>query len=177
LRVEEIDERLKHGTKAWRIQHWQVIRCALVHPKPAAEIALELGLVRQTVHNLIEAYNRHGPVALETPGRGQRQRAYLSLAQEQAMIESFRPKGAAGQLSTARQLKTALWRKRLAIRWPRAPSTASSSAITGTKLFPDPVTRRSRTEYVVDPGKNCRCECQRLNVQFHISALPVAGLR
>ena len=46
LRVEEIDERIKHTTEAWRMRRWQVIRCALVHPKPAAEIALEVGLSR-----------------------------------------------------------------------------------------------------------------------------------
>jgi hypothetical protein len=38
----------------------------------------------------VAAYNRHGPSALETPGRGQRQRAYLSLEQERAVVEQFR---------------------------------------------------------------------------------------
>ncbi|HZC00818.1 MAG TPA: hypothetical protein VE844_05480, partial [Gammaproteobacteria bacterium] len=46
------DERIKQCTAPWRIRRWQVIRCALVNPKPAAEIALEVGLARQTVHNL-----------------------------------------------------------------------------------------------------------------------------
>lgn len=108
LRVEEMDERLKRCTESWRIRRWQVIRCALVHPKPAAEIALELGLARQTVHNLIAAYNRHGPAALETPGRGQRQRAYLSLEQEQAVVAPFLHRSAVGQLSTVLPLKAAL---------------------------------------------------------------------
>jgi hypothetical protein len=89
LRVEEIDARIKACTAAWRIRRWQVIRCAFVHPKPAAEIALEVGLARQTVHNLIAAYNRRGPAAVETPGHGQRQRAYLSLGQEQRLVTRF----------------------------------------------------------------------------------------
>ena len=89
LRVEEIDEQIKHGTESWRIRRWQVIRCALGHPKPAAEMALEVGLARQTVHNLVTAYNRHGFAGIETPGRGQRQRAYLSLEQEQAVVDRF----------------------------------------------------------------------------------------
>jgi predicted transcriptional regulator len=44
--------------------------CAGQRLKPAAEIALEVGLARQTVHNLVAAYNRHGPSALETAGEG-----------------------------------------------------------------------------------------------------------
>jgi transposase len=108
LRVEEIDEHIKHTTEAWRMRRWQVIRCALVHPKPAAEIALEVGLARQTVHNLVAAYNRHGPKALESPGKGQRQRAYLSLEQEQAVVDQFLKQSEAGRVSTALQLKPAL---------------------------------------------------------------------
>jgi transposase len=110
LRVEEIDARLRRCTEPWRIRRWHVIRCALVHPKPAAEIALEVGLARQTVHNLVAAYNRQGPQVLETPGHGQRQRAYLSLRQEQALVDKFRKKSAAGQISTAPQCKPVIER-------------------------------------------------------------------
>jgi biotin operon repressor len=108
LQVDEIDERIKHATEAWRIRHWQVIRCALVNPKPAAEIALEIGLARQTVHNLVAAYNRHGPKVLESPGKGRRQRAYLSLGQEQAVVDQFLKQGEAGRVSTGLQVKPAL---------------------------------------------------------------------
>jgi transposase len=108
LRVEGIDARIKRCTEPWRIRRWQVIRCALVHPKPAAEIGRELGLARQTVHNLVAAYNRQGPQALETPGHGQRQRAYLSVEQEQALVDKFLKKSALGQVSTGSQIKPAL---------------------------------------------------------------------
>ena len=107
LRVEEIDERLKRCTAPWRVRRWQVIRWALVNPKPAAELAPEVGLARQTVHNLVAAYNRHGPQALEAPGQGQRQRAYLSLEQERAIVERFVKRSAAGQVSTGIQIKPA----------------------------------------------------------------------
>ena len=108
LQVEEIDERIKHATEAWRIRRWQVVRCALVHPKPAAEIALEIGLARQTVHNLVAAYNRHGPKALESPGKGRRQRAYLSLEQEQVVVDQFLKQSEVGRVSTGLQVKPAL---------------------------------------------------------------------
>ena len=108
LQVEGIDERIKQCTAPWRIRRWQVIRCALVPPKPAAEIALQIGLARPTVHNLGAAYNRHGPRALETPGRGQRQRTYLSLEQEQAVVDPFLKHSEVGQVSTGLQIKAAL---------------------------------------------------------------------
>ena len=108
LQVEEIDERIEHTTEAWRMRRWQVIRCALVHPKPAAEIALEVGLARQPVHNVVAAYNRHGPPVLETLGKGQRQRAYLSLEQEQAVVGHFLKQSEVGRVSTGRQVKPAL---------------------------------------------------------------------
>ena len=63
---------------------------------------------RQTVHNLVAAYNRHGPKALETPGKGQRQRAYLSLEQEQAIVDQFLKQSELGQVSTGLQVKPAL---------------------------------------------------------------------
>lgn len=107
LRVEEIDGRRKRGTEPWRGRRWPVIRCALVNPQPAAELAPEVGLARQTVHNLVAAYDRHGPQALEAPGHGQRQRAYLSLERERAIVERFVKRSAAGQVSTGIQIKPA----------------------------------------------------------------------
>jgi transposase len=108
VQVEEIDARIKHATEAWRIRRWQVVRCARIHPKPAAEIALEIGFARQTVHNLVAAYNRHGPKALESPGKGRRQRAYLSLEQEQVVVDHFLQQSEAGRVSTGLQVKPAL---------------------------------------------------------------------
>ena len=108
LRVEEIDARIKQCTEPWRIRRWQVIRCALVRPKSAAEIALEVGLARQAVHNLVAAYNRQGPQVVETPGHGQRQRAYLSVERERALVDKFLKQRALGQGSTGTHIKPAL---------------------------------------------------------------------
>ena len=75
LTVEEIDARLKNLHAFWRLRRWLVMRQAFVAPAPAQEIAVRLGLSVCTVRALIEAYNRSGPDALETPGTGHRQRA------------------------------------------------------------------------------------------------------
>lgn len=108
LQGEAIDERIEHTTAAWRMRRWQVIRWARGNPKPAAEIALAIGLARQRGHNLVAAYKRHGPKALESPGTGRRPRAYLSLEQEQAVVARFLTQSEAGRVSTGLQVKPAL---------------------------------------------------------------------
>jgi transposase len=107
LTVEEIDARLKYLHDFWRIRRWLVIRHALVDPAPAQEIALRLGLSVFTVRDLVEAYNRHGPTALETVGKGQRQHAYLSRHAEQAFLAPFLTESQSGHIAVARVLKKA----------------------------------------------------------------------
>ena len=47
-------------------------------------------------------------MGVDTPGHGQRQRAYLSLEAERALLARFDKESAAGHLSTDRAIKTAL---------------------------------------------------------------------
>jgi transposase len=108
LTLEDIDARLKNLHDFWRIRRWLVIRHALVDPAPAKDIACRLGLSVFTVRDLIEAYNRHGPNALETPGKGQRQRAYLSVDEERTVLSPFLEESQAGHIAIARMIKKAL---------------------------------------------------------------------
>jgi transposase len=108
LSEEEIRNRIKQTVGFWRVQKWLVILNALVDPRPAAEIALHVGLGVQTVHNLISQYNRLGPKVLDTPGKGGRRRAYLSFEQEVAFMEPFIKKALTGQIATASEIKQAL---------------------------------------------------------------------
>ena len=71
-------------------------------------IALRLGVAKQTVHNLISLYNRKGASAVETPGKGRRQRAYLSLSEERHFLEQFFSQSASGQVPTVREIHDAL---------------------------------------------------------------------
>ena len=70
LSEEEIFKKIKETVGFWRVQKWLVIWNAMVDPRPASQIALHTGLAIQTVHNLISNYNRIGPAAIETPGKG-----------------------------------------------------------------------------------------------------------
>jgi hypothetical protein len=132
LRVEEIDARITHEREAWRMRRWMVIRHALVDPQPTAVIAAHVGVVLQTVRNLLWAYKRWGATGLETPGKGQRQRAYLSLAQERAIVGKFLKKSAGGQISTGSMLKPAL-EKAVGSRVAKTTVYTSFSGINGVK--------------------------------------------
>jgi len=105
---EEVDARLQPLQDFWRIRRWLVIRHALVDPAPAMDIACRLGLSVCTVRDLIEAYNRYGPDALETPGKGQRQHAYRSVEEEHTFLAPFLADSQAGHLAIARPIKKAL---------------------------------------------------------------------
>jgi transposase len=107
LTVEEIDARLKPLHDFWWLRRWLVMRHAFVEPAPAQEIAVRLGLSVCTVRDLIEAYNRSGPDALETTGKGQRQRAYLSVDEEPTFLSPFRAESHTGHIATARAIKKA----------------------------------------------------------------------
>ena len=120
LPLEDIDARLTHLHDFWRIRRWLVIRHAMVDPAPAKDIAGRLGLSVCTVRDLLEAYNRYGPDALETPGKGQRQRAYLSVEKEHPFLAPFLADSQAGHIAIARPLKQAF---EASLGHPVAPST------------------------------------------------------
>jgi transposase len=108
LQVEEIDRRIQNAKVGWHARRWMIIRQGLVEPQPAGVLASRFGVRPQTVRKWLSAYRQRGPAGVETPGRGQRQRAYLSLEQERKLLESFYPQSVAGQGSTGRGVKAVL---------------------------------------------------------------------
>ena len=81
---------------------------------------LRFGVSLFTGCDLIEAYNRRGPETLETPGKGQRQNAYLSVEQEQRVLSPFLEKSQAGHIGTVGVINKALESR---IGYPIATST------------------------------------------------------
>jgi transposase len=108
LTSEAIDARRKNLHDFWRLRRWMIIRHALVEPAPAKDSALRLGLSVFPVRDLIAADNRHGPEALATPGKGQRQHAYLAVAAERTLLAPFLEDSQAGPMAIARMLKKAV---------------------------------------------------------------------
>lgn len=108
LTIEEIDEKIKATVGFWRVKRWMVIRHALANPQTAQKIGLNTGMAEQSVHNLVAAYNREGEKAVEAKGKGQRQKAKLTLEEEGKFLKPFFEKAEKGHIATAEEIHEAL---------------------------------------------------------------------
>ena len=111
LSVEEIQQKLQNAPNFRQQQKWLIVYNAQVDPRPAAEIALHTGTTKRTVHQVISDYNRQGVEALETPGKGGRRRAYLSVAEEKEFLAQFLDSAKKGVITTITKIKRAFEEK------------------------------------------------------------------
>jgi DDE superfamily endonuclease len=72
LSADSVKKRMNTDGRAFVRRHWWIIYNALVAPRKAEEIALHTGVSARTVHRVIAIYNRLGPIAKETSGKGGR---------------------------------------------------------------------------------------------------------
>ena len=100
LSVDEVKERMNTEVRPWVREHWWIIYNALVAPRKAEEIALHTGVSATTVHRVISTYNRLGPTALETPGKGGRRHEYLSLREEKEFLAPCFAQAESGEIAT-----------------------------------------------------------------------------
>jgi transposase len=107
LSVDEVKERMNTDARPWVRQHWWIIYNAQVSPRKADEIALHTGVSATTVHRVISTYNRLGPAAVETPGKGGRRHQYLTLQEEQRFLAPFFAQAERGEIATVAQIQHA----------------------------------------------------------------------
>jgi len=77
----------------------------LTGPFPAHRVASLLLVSKQAVWLWVSQYNRLGPDGLERQGRGGRRRAYLSLDQEAALLDSLKTRAERGKAPRAREVQ------------------------------------------------------------------------
>jgi transposase len=104
LSAEEIDKKIKECSSPQKIKKWLVIRHALVLPSTAEEISKTIGLAKQTVHNLISAYNRLGPEIIDKEIKHPRNNANLTLEQETEFLKEFFEKAKKGLIPTVKEI-------------------------------------------------------------------------
>lgn len=108
LHVETVKTKMVTAPNQTQRRHWSIVYNALVEPRLASSIALHCGVSVSTVRVVISTYNRLGPAALETPGKGGRRNQYLALADERAFLTPFFDRAATGQIATADEIQQAL---------------------------------------------------------------------
>jgi transposase len=102
LTLEEVKQKLHATTVSWLRQRWMVIYTALLDPRPAKQIATQLGVSRPFVSKITSLYKRFGPQGLETVGPGGRRNEYLSKDEEAAFLAPFIERAAQGEIVTAK---------------------------------------------------------------------------
>lgn len=105
LSADEVKNRMNIETRPWARRAWWIIYNALVAPRKAEEIALHTGVSATTAHRVISTYNRLGPSALETAGKGGRRHHYLTLEEEKAFLAPFFEETERGEIATVAQIQ------------------------------------------------------------------------
>ncbi len=108
LAVEIVKTTMVTAATHTQRRRWAIVYHALVDPRPARSIAAHGGVSVPTVRLVISTYNRFGPAALATPGKGGRRNQHLTLAHERAFLAPFFARAATGQVATAEEIRHAL---------------------------------------------------------------------
>lgn len=108
LSVDAVKARLHCASNVTQRRRWLIVYTALVDPRPASRIARHTGVSVPTVRLVISTYNRFGPAALATPGKGGRRNEYLTAAEEAAFLAPFFARAARGDIATATEIHHAL---------------------------------------------------------------------
>ncbi len=108
LSGDAVQKRMQGEQHPWRRQRWEIIYQALRTPRKAQDIARTVGVSPSTVHRVIAAYHHTGVAAIDTPGKGGRRHQYLTLEQEQILLQPFLARAARGEMATAVEIKLAL---------------------------------------------------------------------
>ena len=107
LSADAVQERIRGEKRPRRRQRWEIIYQALTAPRQAEDIAKTVGVSLSTIQRVIATYKQEGVAAIETPGKGGRRHHYLTLEQEQALLQPFLTRAAPGEMATAAEIKLA----------------------------------------------------------------------
>jgi transposase len=108
LSIDAVQAKLQSAVNVTQRCRWLIIYHALVDPRPARQIGLHTGVSVATVRLVISTYNRLGPAALDTPGKGGRRNEYLTVTEEQAFLAPFFARAARGDIATSSEIHHAL---------------------------------------------------------------------
>jgi transposase len=108
LSEEEIEVKIKQLKGFWQVRRWMIISQAQKERVKAEDLALRFGVSEATVYALTSRYNRFGEKGIETPGKGQRQRAYLTTEEESDFLAPFFERAEKGALVTSKNIHAEL---------------------------------------------------------------------
>lgn len=105
LSGEELKERMLQAETKELYRRWQCLYLTQSYEVTAAYLSDMSGLSISAVYLLVEQYNKQGPESVDYKARGGRHHAYLSVEQEEKLLEGLAEKAARGELLTAGNLR------------------------------------------------------------------------
>lgn len=105
LTLEELKERMTNDPNPLYRERFLIIYTAQANPREAKDIAKDMGVSVAKVHKLIPLYNKLGVSAVETKGKGGRRREYMTLKEEENLLETFSNRAEKGELVTNKQIR------------------------------------------------------------------------
>jgi len=114
LSTSELSLKLGTCKNVHQRSYWQILLSLSFNPgKKAEEYALFLGVTKSKVYKVVELYNREGKDftdALEWGGR-RNATSYLSLEEEQEMMDNLKTKAKDGQILVAKHIRKIVEKK------------------------------------------------------------------
>ena len=107
MSVEELKALLKRTNDRRTAQKALVVINVALQPCLAKDIAVRVGVAKQTVHNWMSVYNRFGPEKLFDNKPRKPSENLLTEEEERSFMEPFIQWAATGQIATAKQIKRA----------------------------------------------------------------------
>jgi hypothetical protein len=89
LTLEQVKEKMKEAKNPRQLQRWQVVYTALLQPRKAEEIAMNVGVSKSLVQKVISRYNREGISSIEVKSSGGRYHEYLTKEEEEQFLSQF----------------------------------------------------------------------------------------
>ena len=108
LTKEEIKKRLSIQTNVRSFKQWQILHAVASNEgKKSEDIAIILGITKEILQRTVKQYNQYGSdfqQKIKWGGR-RKQTSFLSLEEEQKMLDGFAQKASEGKILTAKAIK------------------------------------------------------------------------
>lgn len=105
LSGEELKEKMRQAGTKEMYRRWQCLYLTQSYEVTAAYLSDLSGLSTSAVYLLVEQYNNQGPQSVEYKAKGGRHHAYLSVEQEQFLLNNLAEKAARGEILTVGDIR------------------------------------------------------------------------
>jgi transposase len=106
LSTEELEHHARQAQTRAAFQRFQALYLIQAHQLSAPAVAQALQVSATAIRQWVYLYNHEGLAGITLKGRGGRRRAYLTLAEEAALLEQLRARAGEGRLITAKAVRS-----------------------------------------------------------------------